>query len=84
MKIRSVGSCLLLASLLLGGCAFMNEEDRDFYGKGWIRPTDLDKPDSHHYYAEPGGVPQAAPATRPVSRDPDPEWITPETSDRSQ
>jgi hypothetical protein len=36
---------LLLAGSLgaaLGGCA-ISEEDKDFYYRGWLRPTDLDR-----------------------------------------
>ena len=48
---------LLLVSLgavlsTLGGCA-MSEEDKDFYGRGWIRPTDLDQPYPHHSGTDP-------------------------------
>ncbi len=44
---------LLLLALLgvvlstLNGCA-MSDEDKDFYGRGWIRPTDLDHQYPHH------------------------------------
>ena len=82
MKIRSLGLTLLLTSFLLGGCAFMNDEDRDFYGKGWIHPTDLDKPASHHEYADPSQAPASTVANPTTAkRDPDPEWLIPETSD---
>ena len=27
----------------LSGCAFMSDEDKDFYGRGWIKPTELDQ-----------------------------------------
>ena len=35
---------LLLVSFsgLLSGCA-LSEEDKDFYYRGWVRPTDLDR-----------------------------------------
>ena len=35
---------LVLVSLsgLLGGCG-LSEEDKDFYYRGWLRPTDLDR-----------------------------------------
>ena len=44
---------LLLCSLMtvlawLGGCVFMNDEDRDFYGRGWVKPAELDQPIPHH------------------------------------
>ena len=35
------GVCLLTATL--SGCG-MSEEDKDYYLRGWVRPTDLDKP----------------------------------------
>ncbi len=44
---------LLLLALLgvvlstFNGCA-MSDEDKDFYGRGWIRPTDLDQQYPHH------------------------------------
>ena len=35
---------LLLAAgaWTLSSCALMSDEDRDFYGKGWINPRELD------------------------------------------
>ena len=37
-------SILLLVTLcaLLGGCG-MSEDDKDFYYRGWLKPTDLDR-----------------------------------------
>ena len=40
--------CLVMVLATLGGCAFMSDEDRDFYGRGWVKPTDLDQPYPHH------------------------------------
>lgn len=42
---------LLLAAMmggLLGGCA-LSEEDKDFYYRGWLRPTDLDREPPSHF-----------------------------------
>ncbi len=33
----------LLAALTLGSCAWTQEE-RDFYGRGWLNPRELDRP----------------------------------------
>jgi hypothetical protein len=41
---------LLLAgaiSLSFCGCAFMSDEDREFYGRGWVNPKELDTPMKH-------------------------------------
>lgn len=39
---------------LLSGCA-ISEEDKDFYYRGWLRPTDLDRqPPSHLRKKTPG------------------------------
>ena len=62
----------------------MSDEDRDFYGKGWIRPSDLDKTPVHHTIPDPSHPEQAqqaqqadAPA-RTASATPEPEWLMPE------
>ena len=80
------GSLLITAALTAGGCAFMSDEDRDFYGKGWVKPSALDKPMPHHtiqdpshpeYYREPTDAPaQTAAAT------PEPQWLIPEQAPR--
>lgn len=82
----------VLLSLLLvvcaGGCAFMSPEDRDFYGKGWVKPTDLDTPMEHTKVADPSR-PQSA--TYPTTSNAgahaattpnDPEWLVPEPAPR--
>ena len=82
----------VLLSLLLvtsaGGCAFMSPEDRDFYGKGWIKPTDLDTPMEHTKVQDPSR-PQSA--TYPTTSNAgahaaiipnDPEWLVPEPAPR--
>jgi hypothetical protein len=33
---------VLTAGLSVGGCA-VNEDDKDFFYRGWIKPTDLDR-----------------------------------------
>lgn len=46
LAIRMKTTLLLLLTVLyaltLGGCALMSQEDRDFYGKGWVNPRELD------------------------------------------
>ncbi len=73
-------SLLLAAAVLTGsGCAFMSDEDRDFYGKGWVKPSDLDKPVPHHAIPDPSHPEQVAAApTRVASPDADPQWLIPE------
>ena len=46
----------------LNGCA-MSDEDKDFYGRGWIRPTDLDQPYPHHAGTPPGSAMDPATTT---------------------
>ncbi len=79
----------LLLAVLGGGCAFMSPEDRDFYGKGWVKPTDLDTPMKHHTVEDPSR-PQSA--TYPTTSNAgahaattpnDPEWLVPETAPRN-
>ena len=31
----------------------MSDEDKEFYGRGWIKPTELDAPAVHHSTADP-------------------------------
>ncbi len=81
MKKVLFGLMLVAAVFASGGCAFMSDEDRDFYGKGWVRPSDLDKPMPHHSVADPSHPEQAqqvdAPA-RTASSAPEPQWLIPE------
>jgi hypothetical protein len=47
---------LLLAgaiSIAFCGCAFMSDEDRDFYGRGWVNPKEMDTPMQHHAVPNP-------------------------------
>ncbi len=71
----------LLAGLVLccGGCAFMSDEDRDFYGKGWIHPSELDKPMEHHSTADPAEVADSNAAGAAAAPQPTPEWLVPQT-----
>jgi hypothetical protein len=62
---------LLLAgaiSILFCGCAFMSDEDREFYGRGWVNPKELDTPVKHHAVPDPesGSDPGAVSAGVPV------------------
>lgn len=75
---------VLLASVTLvgGGCAFMDPEDRDFYGKGWVKPTELDREPVHHKILDPSHpettttTSTTAARTAPTAT-PEPEWIVP-------
>ena len=41
---RALCLCLLAVGLFtLNACMFMGSEDREFYGKGWVNPKELDK-----------------------------------------
>lgn len=73
-------SLLLAASALTGGgCALMSPEDRDFYGKGWVKPSDLDTPMPHHAITDPSRPQQAASApARKTPDDPETQWLVPE------
>lgn len=63
---------LLAVVLTLGGCAFMSDEDKDFYGRGWVKPSELDNPYPNH-----AGTPGArTPAVAP-SQGSDPAWDVP-------
>ena len=74
----------ILAGLSLTGCVFMNDEDKEFYGKGWVHPSELDD-------IAPKHDPMAAaatntPATTTTNARPQqsaPEWIVPETTDNN-
>ena len=80
-------SLLLVASA--GGCAYMSPEDRDFYGKGWIKPTELDTPTRQYTVADPSR-PQSATypttsnaGTHAATTPNDAEWLVPETAPRN-
>ena len=76
----------VLLMTLAGGCAFMSPEDRDFYGKGWIKPSELDAPMKHHTVDDPSRpqsttYPTTSNAGAHAATTPnDPEWLVPETS----
>lgn len=42
MKPTFVLALAVLCSLTFSGCAMLSNDDRDFYGKGWINPKELD------------------------------------------
>lgn len=52
--------------LAFNGCALMSTEDRDFYGKGWLNPKELDdQPLKMPAHPETTGA-----LTRPAMADP--------------
>ena len=81
MKIRLLTLSVVLAGISLTGCAFVNDEDRDFYGKGWVHPTELDEVTPRH---DPTAALAAANRPAQTSAAPaetsSPEWIVPDTS----
>ncbi len=83
-RCRTLLTALCVSATLLtfvSGCAFMSDEDRDFYGKGWVNPKELDQQPMHHAIPNPEAPDDAAAAapastgTRPSS-DSD-EWTAP-------
>ena len=78
MKTICLSLLVALAVVSGGGCAFMSDEDRDFYGKGWVKPSDLDKPTPHRMPADPSHPEQAEAPARTASAEPEPEWLVPE------
>ncbi len=60
MRTFLLSCCLAGLLLAAGGCAFMSDEDRDFYGKGWVNPRELDTPTQHT-------VPNPEAPTRPAA-----------------
>ena len=80
MKTVLLGLALAATFFAAGGCAFMSDEDRDFYGKGWIRPSDLDKTTPRRIAdpSHPETLPQADEPARTASATPEPQWLIPE------
>ena len=80
---------LLGACLFVSGCSsFMSPEDRDFYARGWVKPTDLDHEDPHRSYADPvsANTPANTAANRPPTaaeraQQAPPDYIVPQTFD---
>ena len=76
-------SCLLATVIIgLGGCAFMSDEDRDFYGKGWVNPKELDQQPMHHAIPNPeapidDSAPTATATTGTHPNTGDDEWTAP-------
>ena len=75
----------ILASLSFTGCVFMNDEDKEFYGKGWIHPSELDDVTPKHDPAAAAvNDPRVTATSSAPTQQPAPEWIVPETSDNRQ
>ena len=63
---------LIVPSLaVLCGCSEMSPDDREFYGKGWIHPGELDKerPTQMPEHPETAGSLGSAPGTSAASTD---------------
>ena len=89
MKTCFLFLAVTLTCLSFTGCAFMNDEDREFYGKGWVHPSELDDVAPKHDPAATAAAASGAdyrPAATSTShaQQPAPEWIVPETSDNNQ
>ena len=81
MKTHLLILSVVLAGLSLTGCAFMNDEDRDFYGKGWVHPTELDEVTPRHDpTAAMAAADRPASASGAQAQTSSPEWIVPDTS----
>ena len=77
---RVLLTVILLGSLLsLGACMFMGEEDREFYGKGWISPKELDRTPTPHMPVRPAADDAANANTLPTERatSNSSDWSTP-------
>jgi hypothetical protein len=77
---RSLALLGLIAAVFvgLGGCVFMSDEDRDFYGKGWVNPKELDQ-QPHHVIPNPEAPQDTAQAPIGTQTQPNPdsdEWRT--------
>ena len=72
---RALTTCLLIGCLFsLGACMWMGADDKEFFGKGWVKPTELDgnPPRPVHPVDDPlPGAPEPAARSNP-------EWSTPE------
>ena len=64
----------------------MNDEDKEFYGKGWVHPSELDDVAPKRDPAAATAAANYTPATTSSARSaqPAPEWIVPETTDNTQ
>ena len=66
----------------------MSPEDRDFYGKGWIKPNELDADMKPRTVSDPSRpvsatYPTTSNAGAHIATTPnDPDWLVPETAPR--
>ena len=81
---RALLTLLLIGCLLsLGACMFMGPDDKEFFGKGWVNPKELDGTPSPHMPVRPSadqelapiGEEAPAPVRHPSSSSDD--WSTP-------
>ena len=66
MKSARLLFLVLPLAVLLGGCSEMTQDDREFYGRGWIHPGELDqeRPTKMNAHPETTGSLGPAPAAR--------------------
>lgn len=56
-----------IGALALSGCALLSADDRDFYGKGWVNPKELDDPaPKTPAHPKATGLPGRAPLVDPI------------------
>ena len=66
---------LIGCSLSLGACMFMGADDKEFFGKGWVNPKELDTAPPPKMPMRPAADGTPAP-TGPSARS-DGDWSTP-------
>ena len=80
---RALLTLLMIACLLsLGACMFMGADDKEFFGKGWVNPKELDNTPSPRVPVRPieSGTPEpVGPSARSDTRatQNDTDWSTP-------
>ena len=78
MKTRYLILVAALTASSFSGCVFMNDEDKDFYGKGWVHPSELDDVAPRRPPVKPVDSDYQPASSAPPSA---PEWIVPEAPD---
>ncbi len=72
--------CLLVLPVLgaVCGCSEMSPDDREFYGRGWVHPSDLDKERETRMPAHPETTGSLGSAPAQGSTERGAEWGAPE------